>query len=823
MSSKPSLFFWFFCNSHITRRVGEFNPWVDLDRNGGGDGVAFLDKHLHSAIFDFDNDAWAVISTETIINGSNRYDLETGRPIGLNSSEMLARHPIKYDGQETDSYHYLASSADGDVLVPAEVMGHLNKKHVTINQIFNRHVRSVTDKLPSIEGFLGRTGKTVLENGMEVLRLIESVRIENEAKAYLELAIAQNTASYKPHTPMATSRFAPLLSTAQHGQNVLSGWDLPRSTAAVPGAAAIPAAVVPKVPAPIGYGSASGFLAIAKAYDSVTDDAAFLATYGFPRDIAGKATEFIRAIERYMGHVQPIYMSNPFLDANSAAPWWQSPTSLHTFWDNVVTPHARLPFLAKASKTTVRGDNNALVAGLRNASQINANYIQDQLVGAASIVAANADAPVTIDASVNVRGALGANDAKALYDLKQGHSDAATTAEALYARLPTLARVAFGSAKEFADIQKAAGAPGPGTRFPVQLAPTKDTFPQNRRVAILAHNVLLSALFSSIISGGKTKEREVARSAILAVLSLVDISGMDTEAGAIQVAKRILTVYSTMFQGPLGLTEERFAAGEEAALTSALDNFDSVKFIESFGTQASRITSQLMVRDERGILAAKRGLERIVASASQGDDKNFLTTPLLYSPEQLVSFTAGSDFALTDPSAIGVPLSAGALDDSKNALKNTGGNPRRFAALPSSLRSLNVRNIPSAAIDTQVSTLSQLLGQLSNGETAYPSRASSGFNPDRAVESAVAQSKKRRAPSSGAATPASKSSRQSAGQTSRAPIGIETDRFLHLYGRLSDLFTTANFVENWNAVSSATNRSIQDQWTAKRKILFCVS
>jgi hypothetical protein len=728
------------------------------------------------------------------------------------------------------SYHYKAEIDGRPVLVPAELMGQIKGKHITLQDIY-AHAQSAVEKMPDLQTYINKHGILVVDQGLAVLRAIEQVPLDANAIAYLEAAAQQNAAlGISPHT--ANGRFAPLLAADQLGQTSYSGWELPT----------VPAGTT--IAAPVGYGSAAGFLAIAAAYDAAKDKDAFQARYGFSGETAARATAFIRLVEAYVGYLQTFYPSNPFLDPASAAPWWQRPTALHVFWDNVIAPSHRVPYLlpqrqpdpgaAALPPGAVRGPAN-VVKNLRTSSVTATNYLEGHLLGK-TVIATNADGAgaLVIQANINVSRteAAAGTTGGAFFDRKQGKPTDATTPKEIFDRLPAFARFAIGSSDKLAK----------NSRVSLLEAPPANA-PAERKQLVGAYNLLVTLVYGTMSgeagADANAAKRELARALAVNLLAAAPIGSVKTEADAVHAAGRILELYQAFVAPATGVSAEALPGLSAAELNAAMVRLGSDKpaFVRNFGdryTEASRagLLTPGITRDAQLAL-----FESIDVQDQAGNELGFLASPLVYSPAQLASASAASRAKLTfsDPYAPGVPLTAAQQVKYAEAIRAAQTNPAAagIGKIPASLRPIDSR-FATGAGSSQAALLVGLMqkNELEMRNSVTVSRSSIPEEDEFAL--LVGRGGRRVAASTtGTGIPGKRRGdeeivRAAADRKARrldkrigAAIdgnGMDTtvlDRFSHLYPTFGALLLTKNFVRNWAAVDSYTAAGVLHRWTAK--------
>ena len=210
--------------SYVT--YGEWNEFRDLKR--GGNYRDHFDAERWMAIYNIDDDSWNTISTDYVIDNCCRFDEESGEPLGINHARV-ARHTIEYTPSEMrDSYHFLMKQANGKMdLMPCRYMGQISLESNTLKDIWT-FAECAVEKMTDLHTtFATSKMKGVIDGGMEALRYIENLPYDDEANAWITHVRDENQAKYGLSRHGGPSAFASTFPTELFGQNHNSSWDLP--------------------------------------------------------------------------------------------------------------------------------------------------------------------------------------------------------------------------------------------------------------------------------------------------------------------------------------------------------------------------------------------------------------------------------------------------------------------------------------------------------------------------------------------------------------------------------------------------------------------
>lgn len=644
---------------------GEYNEFRDLKR--GGDYKNHFDSHRHIGIYNVDDDQWSLISTDYIIDNCCRFDESTGEPLGINHSQVR-RHETQYAPNEMmDSYHYTAKKDGEVVLLPVRYMGQIDLSHITLGDILT--IADVAnEKMTDLHSkYQAGDIKRIVEGGLEVLRYIEGLPYDGAAEAFIKAARDLNAAKYPRHTGGGHSYFAPNFDAAAFGQNIHSGWDLPNANAAWAAHQA-----------PFGYGSAAGYLTIAAALNEAGTPAAYNRKHGYSGEMAQKVSDFVTLLQDYVSYLKTYFPMNPALEAVCAAPWWHRPTALHTLWDTVIVHQYRLPYHvlnvadAAAGASAVAGGAVRQLSAVVDRSKAAREFLADHLLGrmeTAADQAAKGNAAL-ISAHLGEADAAGRN---LVFNNFQRRKEAAVDAKELFERLPAFAQV------RHSGVDAATGAleseTFAGSGLPVRVvvgrkysAANTDSEPEKRIRD--AYDLLTALIFSTAtdltagtVSLENAAKREGLRAILISAVSAVaidDLKGQYNLQAASALAARILRVYDDLIEpfipkavllsnraADSSATEELLdRVGPQAVIANVREKL--LRAISGAAENPYRYRTEAEVNNtilffERTVNITGRVIEELKSAdspvrgrASAVNQENYMPSPLLYSPSQLV-------------------------------------------------------------------------------------------------------------------------------------------------------------------------------------------
>jgi hypothetical protein len=606
-----------------------------------------------------------LISTEYIIENCCRFDEQTGEPLGINHPRV-DRHEVQYQPHELlDTYHYTAKRDNDTILLPVRYMGQIDLSHITLADILT--IADVANEKMADLHSKYTTGqiKTIVEGGLEVLRYIEGLPYDASAEAFIKAARDSNAAKYPRHNGGGHSFFAPNFDAPGFGQNVHSGWDIPARSEAWA-----------THQAPFGYGSAAGFLTIAAALNESGTPAAYTARTGFSGEMAQKASEFINLLQDYVAYLKTFFPLCPALEAVCAAPWWHRPTSLHTLWDSVIVQQYRLPYHilnvadARVGASSASGGSSRQLAAVVERSRAAREYLADHLLGRME----TADSQTSKAGSALISAHLGSADAggrNVVLDLNQRRKEPSASAEELFERLPDFAKVRYSSLAAGEELDSSAFKT---EALPVRVVTGKRfgagaDSEAERRVRD-AYDLLAALIYSTAtdltaerVGIDAAIKREAIRAIFTSSMSFVqidDLKGQYNLQAASTLAARILRAYDDLvepFLPKAALLRNRGVA--ESSTEEIIDRVGTQAVIANFRDRTTRalagasenpyrLRNEAEINNtvtffERTVNTAARVLEELkrgdsgISRANVGvNPDNYLASPLLYSPSQLV-------------------------------------------------------------------------------------------------------------------------------------------------------------------------------------------
>jgi hypothetical protein len=397
-------------------------------------------------------------------------------------------------------------------------------------------------------------------------------------------------------------------------------------------------------------------------------------------------------------------------------------------------------------------------------------------------------------------------------------TQAGDTADTIFSRLPAFARVAIGGPNQLDVVKDNNGAIVTARLRKVATPRDVKDMPVQ-----YAYNLILSLCYSTLMSNSANDaKREEARTFIVGLMARVDLDGAKREDKAPLIADRILKAYQ-LFVAPVfaELSLKDVAAGDEAKLRAKLEAFNRDAFVQNLEKETSEPAKAGLIRihteDERNDIIT---FFKNFSINSSNEARNYLLSPLLYTPNQLAAANPAALGAVgfADPLAPSQPLTSERITSYAADIKLSSTSYEAAKRLPSVLRPFNTARSAHGAT-AQFSSLQKLMDadHTSRANAARPTMART-MRQDEDAEFAQTYTPQGGSRKRGVITRADVEKRHAGAVAHQQdPASLAAGTLQSLYPDLHELVSTPNFKANWEAVDKNTGIGLLAQWCAKCK------